>query len=182
MDENPRIKAEEGRGCQKQGSQKRANFSQPAAQKERQKDDQRTAQRRDSTQRQDIQILKRFFSSQPSAPGGDQGKGWAVIMCGIERISSALQPPGGDFRPDRLVRVQWGARQIQKSQAHPEKKNGNPNEADSRERHFDSLLLVVAIVKRVSVFCPACMSIPAVRAAPPIDRKSATRWVFKSGK
>lgn len=65
----------------------------------------------------------------------------------VEGIPAPLQPLGRDFRPDRLVSMQRGLGQIQKPQAHPEKKNGNPNEADSREWHFDSLWLLAEMVK-----------------------------------
>ena len=65
----------------------------------------------------------------------------------VEKIPAPLQPLGHDFRPDRLVGMQRGLGQIQKPQARPEKKNGNPNEADSRERHVDSLWLLAEMVK-----------------------------------
>lgn len=65
----------------------------------------------------------------------------------VEGIPAPLQPPGRDFRPDRLVGMQRGLGQIQKSQAHPEEKNKNPKEVERPGRHFDSLWLAAEMVK-----------------------------------
>ena len=147
MDENPRIKAEEGRSRQKQGSQKRANFSQPSAQEERQQDDQGTAQHRNSTQSQDFQITKRFFPSQPRAPVGDPGESRPMKVRCVEGIPPAFQSFGRDFRPDRLVSMQRGLGQIQKPQTCSHEKNSSPNQAANRRRHPISLWCLAEIVK-----------------------------------
>jgi hypothetical protein len=65
----------------------------------------------------------------------------------VEKIPAPLQPLGRDSRPDRLVSVQGGLGQIEKPQAHPEEKNGNPNQAERRERHINSLWLLDEMVK-----------------------------------
>ena len=65
----------------------------------------------------------------------------------VKKIPAPLHSLGRDFRPDRFVSVERSLGQIEKSQAHPEEKNGNPNQADSCERHRDSLWLLAEMVK-----------------------------------
>jgi hypothetical protein len=64
----------------------------------------------------------------------------------VKKIPAPLHSLGRDFRPDRFVSVERSLGQIEKSQAHPEEKNGNPNQAERRERHFDSLWLLAEMV------------------------------------
>ena len=86
----------------------------------------------------------------------------------VKKISAPLQSLGRDFRPDRFVSVQRGLGQIEKSQAHPEEKNGNPNEADSCECHRDSLWLLAEMVnafkKRSTAVCVGLSSRSQARA------------------
>lgn len=86
----------------------------------------------------------------------------------VKKISAPLHSLGRDFRPDRFVSVQRSLGQIEKSQAHPEEKNGNPNEADSCERHRDSLWLLAEMVnafkKRSTAVCVGLSSRSQARA------------------
>ena len=147
MDENPRIKGEQRRGRQKQSPHECPVFSHPTPQEQRQQNDQRTAQRRDSAKRQDIQILKRFFSSQAPAPRGDPGEGRPVKVRRVEGIPAPLQALGGDFCPDRLVSMQGGLGQIEKPQARSQEKNSSPNQSANRRSHWISLWCLAEMVK-----------------------------------